>query len=616
MLWYLPIAAAALSLVASVGAHFTFVHRPSQIACDWNASEGINWLSQPITEGAPFDEWWFHGQVQCQDKATGVFELPANGTITIVMSSRVKYAPAPYGRGAFMPPDPDYVFSDEEWAEPLPDKPATKGNHLGGRHNIHAHSRNDTSGCALAIAYKSEATDVRPEDFVIFTVVHDCPKRQRESNVEVPNLPACPDGNCICAWFWNPKNSGLKNFYMTPFVCSVTGADPNASPVDVAHAIPPRRCLDPENCNFGPRQPMYYLGTGDEINMAEPINQSPHYSIMYGFREGAQHDIFEHNNPRRHLETLVKDEPPRCDGEPSRLSDSDAEAESWRLKSSNCKCTAELESGVIEIRMESEDYKVARSEMLRNEHTRQIEQLSSSTKNGSQERAFTLKECQGHCDEDRDCQDDLICHHRERGAPVPGCRGGEQSESDFCVRPFVNLLIQRTKQLWRYNIAGTKFGPMDVVRSAEYKAGPEYFPLSYGPYRMDLNDECYLHVTSNDGVVVWESPVNDPLRRMVIGSFTGRDPDPKVWPVVADYSLSANHRDKSTEHLGNGSTQINSNDDHKALHLSDVTAMPTHMSIIGPTFNGANPPAVSPTVAPADLKTAASRGTMLRGRTV
>jgi hypothetical protein len=69
---------------------------------------------------------------------------------------------------------------------------------------------------------------------------------------------------------------------MTPFVCHVTGANMDASPIDYDYAIPPRRCLDPTLCNFGPRQPAYWLGTGDHINMPEDTSQSPSYSILYG----------------------------------------------------------------------------------------------------------------------------------------------------------------------------------------------------------------------------------------------------------------------------------------------------------------------------------------------
>lgn len=342
---HLTAAAVAACLAESALGHYSFTHVPSQIACDINAGEGPNWLAEPIVEGQPFDEWWMHGQRNCQKGNEKPFELPAGGTVDMVMSSRISKAPPPYGRGQFKPQNPDYVFSKSEWGS----GPESKGNSLDGNHNIHAYRRDDTSGCALAIAYKSKAIDVKPEDFVIFTVVHDCPKRQRE-RVEVPKLPACPDGNCICAWFWIPKNSGLKNFYMTPFVCKVTGAVGN-SPVDVTRAVPPRRCLDPINCgyNFGPRNPMYWLGSGSQINMPESTRQSPHYSIRYGFREGAQHDIFENTNPRRprNRPTPATPKEKRCQNTPSRLTTTKT---SFLLKSPNCRCSARLKKNRLKIK--------------------------------------------------------------------------------------------------------------------------------------------------------------------------------------------------------------------------------------------------------------------------
>lgn len=289
-----------------VQTHFSLAHHPSQIACDFESTEGLDWLSQPLIDGQPFEEWWFHGQVQCQNIHRPPLRpmiLTANGHVTIVMTSRVQLVPPPYGVnrfGEYVPSDPDYVMSAEEWGE----GPDSNGNHLGGKHNIHSYTRDDTGGCALAIAYEpsGDATRVQPNDFVVFSVMHDCPKRLREQ-MEVPNLPATchPTKGCICAWFWIPKNSGLKNWYMTPFVCTVVNSNNDASAVDIEYAIPPRRCLDPNNCvgNFGPRTPMYWLGEGHQINMPEDYNQPPTYSIRYGFREGAQHDIFVGTNPRR-----------------------------------------------------------------------------------------------------------------------------------------------------------------------------------------------------------------------------------------------------------------------------------------------------------------------------
>ena len=156
----------------------------------------------------------------------------------------IELVPPPYGIGkGYTPTNPDIVLTRQEWGKGFDDP----GNTLRGKHNIHAYTRDDTACCALAIAYKNRAAEVLPEDFVIFTVIHDCVKRQREP-IDIPNLHACPNNICICAWLWLPKNSGARNFYMTPFVCHVTGANMDASPNDYDYAIPPRSCLDPKLC--------------------------------------------------------------------------------------------------------------------------------------------------------------------------------------------------------------------------------------------------------------------------------------------------------------------------------------------------------------------------------
>ena len=62
-------------------------------------------------------------------------------------------------------------------------------------------------GCGLAIAYKSNVNDVKPEDFTIFSVNHDC-VRYKNTAFQVPaGMPACPGGKCICAWFWQGQES-------------------------------------------------------------------------------------------------------------------------------------------------------------------------------------------------------------------------------------------------------------------------------------------------------------------------------------------------------------------------------------------------------------------------
>ena len=42
--------------------------------------------------------------------------------------------------------------------------------------------------------------------------------------------------------------------------------------------------------------------------------------------------------------------------------------------------------------------------------------------------------CEGDCDKDDDCKDNLICHHRDHGEPTPdGCNGTTNSRNDYCV---------------------------------------------------------------------------------------------------------------------------------------------------------------------------------------
>ena len=195
------------------------------------------------------------------------------------------------------------------------------------------------------------------------------------------------------------------------------------------------------------RNPMYWLGTGPAINMPEDPSQPPHYSIRYGFREGAQDDIFEDTNPRRHRGTQVSTPAEQtCDGKPSRV---DTAVSAFELTSPNCECTASFRDGTLRI-------------------------------------------------------------------------------------------FHETSRVWIERSVDRLFGPTVVVNEPKYKAGLDYFPNSRGPYRMDLDDLCYLYVTDSHGLVVWESPFSsNEARHRVAGSFRGFDEDPAAWPAVQRYATSS-----------------------------------------------------------------------------
>jgi len=167
--------------------------------------------------------------------------------------------------------------------------------------NLHALVRTDVAGCALGIAYKSDISAVTPEDFVIMSVVKDCPARALQA-FDIPYLPACPNNKCICSWFWtHNSDGGTDQMYMTPFQCNVA----NASKRVIGKPVPPVRCDNKPPCYLYPKwgnttgvckkplQPMYWANK-ERNNMANPTGAqcAPIYSQEYGFPDGAQHQIF------------------------------------------------------------------------------------------------------------------------------------------------------------------------------------------------------------------------------------------------------------------------------------------------------------------------------------
>lgn len=106
----------------------------------------------------------------------------------------------------------------------------------------------DVKGCGLAIAYESDVSKLKPEDFTVISVslsmiiecdliciygtllnlikiAYDCPWKK---NVDFPipaDLPACPEGGCHCSWGWvHSMDGGSPQMYHLGYRCDVTGA--------------------------------------------------------------------------------------------------------------------------------------------------------------------------------------------------------------------------------------------------------------------------------------------------------------------------------------------------------------------------------------------------------
>jgi len=66
--------------------------------------------------------------------------------------------------------------------------------------------------------------------------------------------------------------------------------------------------------------------------------------------------------------------------------------------------------------------------------------------NGSPKKKFPLSLCEGDCDKDKDCEDDLVCFTRDGIEEVPGCTHEGMAGDDYCTdRPYPTYLAMRKK---------------------------------------------------------------------------------------------------------------------------------------------------------------------------
>jgi hypothetical protein len=288
----------------------------------WNINS--NQAVQPL-ENYDFSDWWWHGPKALSDppQANAITELPAGGTLDFEITGNKAFTSM--GRG---------LCCQAGYTPRNIGVPWSNGMNGLCSANIHSPQYTDVAGCALGIAYKSKQSDVQPQDFVIFSVVHDCIARQLQT-FDIPNLPACPNGLCMCSWFWIHNSvGGTDQMYMTPFQCNVT----NPSQLTIGKPVAPVRCDGQPSCylypNWGNRtntcakvlNPMYWANNQGN-NMMNPTNAqcAPIYNQSYGYWDGAQHQIFT-NSPAppagSHGDTLFSPKSPNNQGPASLTSTS------------------------------------------------------------------------------------------------------------------------------------------------------------------------------------------------------------------------------------------------------------------------------------------------------
>ncbi|KAL0571173.1 hypothetical protein V5O48_010788 [Marasmius crinis-equi] len=272
-------------------------------------------------------DWWMHHIDKCDEfpPAPGDFlELPANGNFTVEFATNRAFTTLSNdGKKAGVFPGPLTGGTKSDRTEGEPGK--FKVGQQGADHEVpgcivdpNMHTQNETmaSGTAFAISYTSDIKKVTPENLVVFTVLKHTPFR-RLATYQVPNLPACPKGGCICTWGWIPNGCGEPNMYFFPYRCNVTGT-PGTKPLALP-ARPPNWCdvqlpltTTPSanntkpgkgevqtlgSCYKGSKQMLFWNQLeGDNIEvldgeLGERLG-SPGYNEKVGYRNGAQTGIF------------------------------------------------------------------------------------------------------------------------------------------------------------------------------------------------------------------------------------------------------------------------------------------------------------------------------------
>ncbi|KAI9066335.1 hypothetical protein FKP32DRAFT_1674072 [Trametes sanguinea] len=233
-----------------------------------------------------FEQWWFHGHLDYPPHPGDFFELPAGKPATAEIACN---------KGATT------WFNSSEGGNIQNGNDVCPGSDMS---EYHTTGFNDLKGCAMAIAYESDVTKIKPEDFTVFSINQTC-VWTRFTDFQVPErMPPCPPGGCHCAWFWiHSQDSGGEQNYMTGFKCNVTGSTSN---VPLAKPQVPRRCgADPDNgkpnaapgnCTYGAKQPFYWF-QAEQNNMFEGTYSPPFYLDLYNFKDGAQNDIFVDSYP-------------------------------------------------------------------------------------------------------------------------------------------------------------------------------------------------------------------------------------------------------------------------------------------------------------------------------
>lgn len=295
--------ALTLSLTPLITAH-TAAWAPGMY-CRNGSNPAINDQNTNLAVNPLYDlekkDWWFQHDRGCDAAPPNpgdFLELPANGEFTVELAHNRAFTTLSY-EGRMATDWPDGGQHPENWNGWNTDGTAAVCLKEDGA--LHTYNETSAGGTAFAISYNSKMEDVTMENLVVFTTLDHTPWK-RKATYKVPDLAACPEEGCHCAWLWIPNGCGQANMYMQGFKCKVTNAK---STKKLAKAQVPVYCEDDQSkCIKGAKQMLaWHQKTGNNIETKEWV--TPNYNKKCGWAEGAQTDIFEAQQAPVPVSTLV-----------------------------------------------------------------------------------------------------------------------------------------------------------------------------------------------------------------------------------------------------------------------------------------------------------------------
>ncbi|BEI80878.1 hypothetical protein CcaverHIS002_0200380 [Cutaneotrichosporon cavernicola] len=298
--------AAATVLAMAADAHISGWH-PSMFGFDYpnqsnypykTAGPAPNYNNnRPVTpirlSAKPSENFWVSNGLRDYPPAPGQFlDLPTGGATRFEVSCNRAYTS--FRHPGMTNPLPPYACTDEyplhtvNWFNKQPDI-----SKLGG--------------AALAIAYTSDAKNVKGSDFTVVSVQYRA-VWERVITFNIPSgMPECPPEGCLCTWNWlhtalntrnppapagQPQGEGYGfEIFNTLFRCKVSGGVNNNNKVG-AGQNPVECSKDSSQCVKGPKKPIItWMASGNTVNMNNDERYGyPVYNKGYGFANGAQQD--------------------------------------------------------------------------------------------------------------------------------------------------------------------------------------------------------------------------------------------------------------------------------------------------------------------------------------